>query len=231
MRIEEDAMGVMVSATLLLRAPTTRFGRAEKESQAWETLYGVSGQKMAGIWFVVTSAMGGSKDAGRGRVMHLCWRSDPYWLKDRRDRWRLSCLRPGWPESRVFDGDLASAVVYGENGGCRVVVGWTRVPARVPGGEPPWDAAWSNLVGRARMTRVVVDKACGWCAAMWAWAAWASRNLNMQRPACACRGAPLSTLDNLGFLISFTYIPRCLVYLPPSCFQSRSCGGVIRDLR
>jgi hypothetical protein len=96
MRVEEDAMGVMVSVTLLLRAPTTRFGRAEKESHAWETLYGVSGQKMAGICFAVTSTAGGFKVAGRGRVRHLCWRPDPYWWKDRKDRWRLSCVRPGW---------------------------------------------------------------------------------------------------------------------------------------
>jgi hypothetical protein len=130
-------MGVMVSATLLLRAPTTRFGRAEKESQAWETLYGVSGQKMAGICFVVTSTTGGFKDAGRGRVRHLCWRPDPYWWKDRRDRWRLSCVRPGWPASMVFAGDLALAVADGENGGGRVVVGRTMAPARVPSGDPP----------------------------------------------------------------------------------------------
>jgi hypothetical protein len=221
-------MGVMVSATLRPRAPTSRYGRAEKRgSQASETtLNGLRGQKMTGVWHAAPSATGGAMDARRGRMkVSLFWLPAPSWLKGRRDLRGLSILRSGWPELRVPDGELASAPGSCGDGGDRDDFRWTMVLARVPGGDPPWAAAWSSFVGWARLICVVVGNACVWSAATWAWASWAFWSLNMQRPACACRGSPISTLDNLGFLISYTYLPRRLVYLPPSCFQSRSCGG------
>jgi hypothetical protein len=176
MRDGEDAMGVMVLVTFQPRAPTSRYGWAEKRGpQASEaTLNGLRGQKMTEVWLVAPSATGSAMDVGCGCVkVGLFWLPAPSWSKERRVLRGLLSRRSGWPKLLVPGGELASAAASDGDGGDRDDFGRTMVPARVPGGDSPWAAVWSSFVGWAWLICVVMGNACAWSAATWAWASWA----------------------------------------------------------